>query len=185
MLCPRCGNDVTSGELPGGGTAFHCETCGWGRQAFEAARVGGEGGEGSEPAAPLTMGVFARLLGMWIISAAIVLGPYYGIIHGGPLLASSITGGLAEVSSARIAEGLTPGYWIAMAIYLALGLVFTPKVDMTNLGWFGGMVDNPFSYEDNWNRTLFTFAILLFPAKVVCATLGGTWRLGRRIVTGK
>ena len=37
MECPKCASPTKRENLPGGGAAFYCEECGWGRERVEAA----------------------------------------------------------------------------------------------------------------------------------------------------
>src|SRR6478672_2925017 len=38
--------------------------------------------------------------------------------------------------------------------YLAAAFFLTPEPDTRNLGWFGGLMNNPFRFSDNLNRYL-------------------------------
>jgi hypothetical protein len=37
------------------------------------------------------------------------------------------------------------------AVYLPLAYFIRPEPDLSNLGWFGGLIDNPFRYSDDIN----------------------------------
>jgi hypothetical protein len=64
-----------------------------------------------------------------------------------------------------------PDHWaIAIGVtaaYLCLGYFVRPEPDWDNIGWLGGMMNHPFRYSDNINRTLLTFKILLWPGAFV------------------
>ena len=51
--------------------------------------------------------------------------------------------------------------------YVALGWLVRPKADMSNVGMFGGLVDQPFRYSDDMNRSLLFFQAVLFPGKFI------------------
>ena len=53
--------------------------------------------------------------------------------------------------------------FIFPALYIALGFFFRPQADVDDLGWFGGMMDNPFSFTDDYNRGLLGLRVLLLP----------------------
>lgn len=48
-------------------------------------------------------------------------------------------------------------------LYLVAGYFLRPNPDLSNLGLFGGLIDNPFRYSDDQNRNLLFLAMLLFP----------------------
>lgn len=167
MNCPKCGNlcSTREGEGPAG---FYCKKCGWGK-------------EGLSPApsdSPLSVGLFIKLGLLWALSVVIVVGPYLLFLYGIPELVTSITQGHAEMDPEKVRDALTPRYLWGMAIYLLLGVAFSPRYDPGKLGLFGNVfLDNPFSYEDDFNRTMLALSLLLAPAKIVWATLRSTWRL--------
>jgi len=51
--------------------------------------------------------------------------------------------------------------------YLVAGYALRPEPDMSNMGWLGGLVDNPFRWSDDWNRTLLFLAVALWPGRFV------------------
>lgn len=97
----------------------------------------------------------------WLFSLTLVLGPWLAGLIWWPGMP-----GWVHVA-----------YPIAMFTYLAAAATTTPDYDETNLGWAGGMIDNPFSFEDDHNRMGLAYAIFLLPGKVVCWTLVVTWAL--------
>ncbi|MFZ5829084.1 MAG: hypothetical protein ACOY3P_03315 [Planctomycetota bacterium] len=56
-------------------------------------------------------------------------------------------------------------------IYVAVSYLFDPQPDAENLGWAGGMVDNPMRISDDWNRGLLLVKILLGPGRFVAESL--------------
>lgn len=42
-----------------------------------------------------------------------------------------------------------------------------PYADTSNLGWLGGLVDDPFRWSDDWNRSMIFLKILLMPGRFV------------------
>ena len=56
-------------------------------------------------------------------------------------------------------------------IYLALGYSVHPEPDMSNLGWLGGLVNDPIYYTDNVNRQLLALLLVLFPGRFLAESL--------------
>lgn len=52
-------------------------------------------------------------------------------------------------------------------LYLGIAYVFKPEPDRSNLGWFGGCIDNPFRISDDFNRSLMFLSVLLLPGRLV------------------
>ena len=52
-------------------------------------------------------------------------------------------------------------------IYLVVAWFFTPVPDHTNIGWAGGLINNPFRFSDNANRFLAFLAVVLLPGKLI------------------
>jgi hypothetical protein len=63
--------------------------------------------------------------------------------------------------------------WIfgLFAAYLTAALFVHPEADRDNIGFFGGLIDHPFRYSDNINRTLLFFEIVLGPGKFVAESI--------------
>jgi hypothetical protein len=53
------------------------------------------------------------------------------------------------------------------AIYLLIAYAVHPVADTSNLGWFGGLMNNPFRFSDNINRLLVFLMIFLWPGRLV------------------
>lgn len=51
--------------------------------------------------------------------------------------------------------------------YLVAGYFLRPHPRYDNLGWAGGMIDNPFRYSDDYNRWLFFLLIVLYPGRIL------------------
>jgi hypothetical protein len=72
------------------------------------------------------------------------------------------------------------GWGIAAAItvgYLLVAQFIRPEPDTSDLGWFGGMVDNPFSYSDDVNRFLLFLQITLLPGRFIVQSIRNSIRL--------
>ena len=52
-------------------------------------------------------------------------------------------------------------------VYLGVGYLLRPKPDMSNLGWAGGLFNNPFRISDDVNRFLLFLKIVLLPGRFV------------------
>jgi hypothetical protein len=64
-------------------------------------------------------------------------------------------------------------------VYLGIAWLIRPQADTTNLGWGGGLIDDPFRYSDDWNRNLLFFSLVLLPGRIVT---DGLWDLLRLVV---
>jgi len=67
-------------------------------------------------------------------------------------------------------------YWMLMATYLMASYCVEVSPDTSNMGLGGTMIDNPFSFEDDYNRAKLKIALFVWPGKVVWWTLGRSWR---------
>lgn len=56
-------------------------------------------------------------------------------------------------------------------IYIALSYLIEVKPDMSNVGWGGGLVDDPFRYSDDINRQLMSVQCLLGPGRFVVESI--------------
>ncbi|MCA8926237.1 MAG: hypothetical protein KDD82_30800 [Planctomycetes bacterium] len=61
--------------------------------------------------------------------------------------------------------------------YLGLAWLIRPQADFSNMGWAGGLIDNPFRYSDDLNRTLLFLTVVLFPGRLIADSLGDSVRL--------
>ena len=58
--------------------------------------------------------------------------------------------------------------WITVfLLYLLLAYALAPKHEPSNMGWLGGVIDNPFRISDDINRLLFFLALFLLPGKII------------------
>lgn len=156
MKCPRCNRPIQRAPDPaGGGVVLFCGACGWGRSSDTADR----GFDDEDDAASHAPSWIMILLG-WAGSIAIVVGPYVALLYYMP----------------QVEAWMHYTYWAVMFTYLLSAAALDPQPDMSNLGWGGTMINNPFTYEDNINRKLLGLAMLLLPGKLVAWTLVMTWR---------
>jgi len=156
MKCPNCNGDLRETTTDTGATSY-CSECGWTRQ------VDRQVSDQASGRPEMTGAVLAQLVGGWLFSIALIVGPYIAM----------------HIYLPSIPPWVHLVYWLAMVIYLMAAATTTPTYDDTNLGWFGGMMDNPFSFEDDANRMGLYLALFLLPGKVVAATVKLTWRLAR------
>lgn len=63
------------------------------------------------------------------------------------------------------------------ALYLLLSYLLTPKPDASNLGWLGGLINNPFRISDDANRLLVLFYLFLLPGKLIVYAIQRFYRL--------
>ena len=187
MECPRCNQTLEriDRRVPGRQDPkriFYCEHCGWGKEQLEQKEKAQASDSGPAPDAgpPLWL----KLRGLWALSIAIMIVPYVLILHI-PVLFSSAYPELfdAQEATTRMAEALNPMYMVIMAIYIGLcGLFQTPNVDRNDMGWFGGLVNNPFSYSDDINRQKFWLLLLMLPGKIMVMTATATYGLIRTTI---
>lgn len=87
-----------------------------------------------------------------ILSIVIVVGLYY-LIFG---------------KSFQIKEFLA--FAFVIVIYSIISYFVLPKPEYSNLGWFGGLIDNPFKISDDVNRMLIFIRVLLIPGRLISST---------------
>lgn len=95
-------------------------------------------------------------------------------------LSVAVLGG-AMYTIYRFAPGLSPGAWLialgAIVVYIAAGHFIHVHPDTSDLGLFGGLVDNPLSYTDDVNRFLLFLWVLLLPGRFIASSLIALGRL--------
>ncbi len=55
--------------------------------------------------------------------------------------------------------------------YLLIAYFVLPEPDYGNMGWFGGLMDNPFRISDDLNRFLFFLRVLLIPGRFMARSI--------------
>ena len=68
-----------------------------------------------------------------------------------------------------------------LALYILVGHLVTAKPNYTNVGWLGGVIDNPFRISDDYNRWLVFIGFILLPGKLVAYSLVMSWLLSRHL----
>lgn len=58
-----------------------------------------------------------------------------------------------------------------IAVYSIAGYFILPKPDYTNVGWLGGIFNNPFRISDNINRMLIFAMVILMPGRLISSTI--------------
>lgn len=187
MECPRCNQTLKRIDraVPGRQDPkkiFYCEHCGWGKDQLEQKESAQA--PDSVPTPDAGPPLWLKLSGLWALSLAIIFIPYVLILQIPGLFSSAYPELLdAQQATTRMAEALNPAYWVVMAMYIGLcGLFQTPNVDRSDMGWFGGLMNNPFSYSDNINRQKFWLLLLMLPGKIMVMTVTATYRLIRTIL---
>lgn len=69
--------------------------------------------------------------------------------------------------------------WLTIYVLISHFVKVTP--DYTNVGWLGGLIDNPFRISDDYNRWLALFQAVLLPGKLMAYSLVMSWLIGRHI----
>ena len=54
--------------------------------------------------------------------------------------------------------------WLA---YVVVATLVRPAPDLSNVGWFGGLVDDPFHVSDDLNRFLVVALLVLWPGRMI------------------
>ncbi|WP_069997325.1 hypothetical protein [Cellulosilyticum sp. I15G10I2] len=70
----------------------------------------------------------------------------------------------------ELSIGSAIAFIILLVIYCVLGYFIMPKPDYSNMGWSGGLINNPFRFSDNINRSLFGLQIVLYPGRFIAVT---------------
>ncbi len=58
-----------------------------------------------------------------------------------------------------------------LLIYIGVSFFCRPRCNSDNMGWFGGLSNDPFQYSDNINRLLFQLHMLLGPGRFAAETI--------------
>ena len=132
------------------GVKRKCPGCGWGRMVLTGEASGHR---------PVNA---AALVFLWILGIGCIAGSAYGLFYFDVPLDTP----------KRILIFVV--VWI---FYVLAAVAFDPDPDMNDLGWFGGMMNNPFSLSDDYNQMLLFFKIVLIPGNVVLQAVLGTFRL--------
>jgi hypothetical protein len=66
---------------------------------------------------------------------------------------------------------------VFLVFYLLLSYLLTPRPESSNLGWLGGLINNPFRISDNINRFLVFFYLFLLPGKLMVFAIQPFYRL--------
>jgi len=98
----------------------------------------------------------------------------------GCLLSLALIGGTLYATSC-ISPTLSRTGWLlvlgGLVVYVLAGHFVRVEPDMEDLGLFGGLVDNPLSLSDDYNRFLVFLQVVLLPGRLIAASLLGLGRL--------
>jgi len=56
-------------------------------------------------------------------------------------------------------------------VYLLMGYFINPRPDYNNMGWLGGLIDDPFQFSDGYNRFLAFLKFFLLPGRFMAQSL--------------
>ncbi|ADB38119.1 hypothetical protein [Spirosoma linguale] len=73
----------------------------------------------------------------------------------------------------RVSQGLLKVGSLSLYVWISYRLSARP--DLSNLGWWGGLLDNPFRSSDNVNRWLLYLQLLLVPGKLMAYSFVMGW----------
>lgn len=108
----------------------------------------------------------------WLVYLATVLGL---------LLAAFIIYWIFQIQPAHKIEVLLVRLCL-FAAYIVASHFIQSTPETSNMGWAGGLIDNPFRISDDFNRWLLIFSLVLLPGKLIAFALIMTWLLIRRFV---
>lgn len=106
----------------------------------------------------------------WLIYAVTLIGlllagiGFYWVFHNGP----------------HDGAGTVIVRLCCFAVYVLTSHLSNSTPESTNMGWAGGLIDNPFRVSDDLNRLLLLLQVLLLPGKLIAFSLIIGWLLSRR-----
>lgn len=92
-----------------------------------------------------------------IVSIAMLAGAGYGLFQL-QIFPESIGSRLAIIAGIEL-------------IYVGIAFFIVPRPNYGDLGYLDGLINNPFRYSDNYNRSLRTWAVLLGPGRFISTSL--------------
>jgi len=95
--------------------------------------------------------VFFKLIAATLMSAGLFWLPFHFL---------PLTGWQSVVIAAGIA-----------LLYVGISFFLVPHANTDNLGWLGGMIDDPFHISDDWNRSLMFWNAALGPGRFIAGTM--------------
>ena len=101
------------------------------------------------------------------------------IVLRGAIAAIMLAAAIALVVTERGLDRKAGYILIALGVYGAIGYWVSPRPNYQNVGFFGGVIDHPFRWSDDYNRTLGVLRILLWPGRFVSVSLRDLLRLAR------
>ena len=64
-----------------------------------------------------------------------------------------------------------------LALYVTTSQFIAVTPENKNIGWLGGLIDNPFRISDDFNRWLLFLQVFLLPGKLIAYSLAISWIL--------
>ncbi len=123
----------------------------WMAEGFNPGPAGGMGfggnGRGDRPRATVFL--------CFAIAVALIAGAVFGLIAWQP----------------DQWREMLPLFLIGFGLYVLAAYLVRPEPNMDNIGWLGGLMDNPFRISDNVNRILLFLQLVLLPGRFVAASL--------------
>lgn len=58
-----------------------------------------------------------------------------------------------------------------ITVYSTVSYFISPRPDYSNIGWAGGLFNNPFRISDDMNRMLIFIMVLLMPGRLISTTV--------------
>jgi hypothetical protein len=102
----------------------------------------------------------------------------------GVIIRFAVAAGVLTTTYYLLFAYVLPLTWKAFGITFAILLVYLltsclvrPEPEMDNLGWLGGLMDDPFHYSDDTSRFLLFHLIVLWPGRFLAGALVGLVRL--------
>ena len=68
------------------------------------------------------------------------------------------------------------------ALYLIISYIFDVKPNYDNVGIWGGMIDHPFRYTDDYNRFLIFLKVVFYPGYLMAASWIELWKAFKQLL---
>lgn len=65
--------------------------------------------------------------------------------------------------------------------YCLISYNFVPRPDTSNMGLLGGLIDHPFKFTDDFNRSLLALFIVMYPGRFIATSIVQTLMIMKKI----
>lgn len=170
MECPSCNRRLV-GELREDHTYdFRCASCGWGKQTLESTEIVED-----------IQQIKWRVWPYWGLTLIFAMAGYW-LLNGYAVAAFDFA--FPDSTAREFFGEATPLLiygTITLPTYLAMSWMFQPTFEVDDGKWFGWPLNNPFTWDDDYNFMKMVLAIFLWPGKFMIFTVQFT----RAVLRGK